>query len=43
LPVVSCQSSVISCQFDRVFSSVVDEIDRAAPGLLTHTDVEYLT
>jgi len=26
-----------------VFSSVVDEIDRAAPGLLTHTDVEYLT
>ena len=28
---------------DRVFSSVVDEIDRAAPGVLTHTDVEYLT
>ena len=28
---------------DRVFSSVVDEIERAAPGMLTHTDVEYLT
>ncbi len=28
---------------DRTFASVVDEIERAAPGVLTRTDVEYLT
>ncbi len=27
---------------DRLFSSVVDEIDRVAPGVLTHSQVEYL-
>ncbi len=27
---------------DRLFSSVVDEIDRVAPGILTDSQVEYL-
>jgi hypothetical protein len=28
---------------DRTFASVIDEIERAAPGMLTESSVEYLT